>query len=50
MNAWTTDGTERRTFTSAAYLAGLMSEMDAAQISLRIRQARKDAGYRSRSS
>lgn len=37
-----------RTFTSQAYLAGLFTEMDHAQISLRIRQARKEAGYRSR--
>ena len=44
----TTDRTVGRTFNSGAYLSALFADMDAAQISLRIRQARKDAGYRSR--
>ena len=36
-----------RTFSSGAYLATLMAELDRAQISKRIRQARLEAGYRS---
>lgn len=47
MDGATTE-TVRRTFTSAAYLSGLLAEMDAAQISLRIRHARRNAGFRSR--
>lgn len=44
----TTDHRERATFDSASYLATLMAELDRAAISTRIRQARKQAGFRNR--
>lgn len=44
----TTEHRERSTFTSASYLATLMAELDRAAISTRIRQARKEAGFRNR--
>lgn len=43
-----TGATARNTFRSDRYLAGLLREMDSAQISLRIREARKAAVFRSR--
>ncbi len=44
----TTEHRERSTFSSASYLASLMAELDRAAISARIRQARKQAGFRNR--
>lgn len=44
----TTEHRERTTFDSASYLATLMAELDRAEISNRIRLARKQAGFRNR--
>lgn len=44
----TTEHRERTTFDSASYLATLMAELDRAEISNRIRSARKQAGFRNR--
>lgn len=44
----TTEHRERSKFDSARYLATLMAEFDRAEISTRIRHARKQAGFRNR--
>lgn len=44
----TTTHREGSTFSSARYLASLMAELDRAAISTRIREARKQAGFRNR--